>query len=126
MHFSSVPTLQRLPPEIWDQIASFIPRYFLCTWLFISSFYRDIALCRIFRTVDLYLCEDSDNWNRTLRRLEECLHQLWLCCPDTILRWISFPCAPILLHSAAASISASCCVLNYSQANYPASHANLR
>jgi len=66
MHFSSVPASQRLPPEIWDQIASFIPRYFLRTWLFVSSFHRDIALRRIFRTVDLYLCEDSDNWNRTL------------------------------------------------------------
>jgi hypothetical protein len=66
MHFSSVPATQRLPPEIWDQIATFIPRYFLRTWLFVSSFHRDIALRRIFRTVDLYLCEDSDNWNRTL------------------------------------------------------------
>ncbi|KAI9450284.1 hypothetical protein F5148DRAFT_1277868 [Russula earlei] len=65
-HFSSVAASQRVPPEIWDQIASFVPRYFLRTWLFVSPFHRDIALRRIFRTVDLYLCEDSDNWNRTL------------------------------------------------------------
>ena len=31
-----------------------------------SSFHRDIALRRIFRTVDLYLCEDSDNYTRSL------------------------------------------------------------
>ncbi|KAH9953480.1 hypothetical protein BC827DRAFT_1146062 [Russula dissimulans] len=65
-HFASVPASQRVPPEIWDQIASFIPRYFLRAWLFVSPFHRDIALRRIFHTVDLYLCEDSDNWNRTL------------------------------------------------------------
>ncbi|KAI0282237.1 hypothetical protein BC826DRAFT_1065780 [Russula brevipes] len=65
-HLSTVPASQRIPPEIWDQIASFVPRYFLRTWLFVSSFHRDIALRRIFRTVDLYLCEDSDSWNRTL------------------------------------------------------------
>ncbi|KAI0246589.1 hypothetical protein BJV78DRAFT_1297892 [Lactifluus subvellereus] len=66
IHFSGVPASQRVPPEIWDRIASFIPRYFLRTWLFVSSFHRDIALRRIFHTVDLYLCEDSDSWNRTL------------------------------------------------------------
>jgi hypothetical protein len=66
LHFSTVFAPQRLPPEIWDQIASFIPRYFLPTWLFVSSFHRDTALRRIFRTVDLYLCEESDSWNRTL------------------------------------------------------------
>ncbi|KAI0297045.1 hypothetical protein B0F90DRAFT_1811223 [Multifurca ochricompacta] len=42
------------------------PRYFLRTWLFVSSFHRGIALRHIFHTIDLYLGEDSDNWNRTL------------------------------------------------------------
>ncbi|KAI0261950.1 hypothetical protein BC834DRAFT_893413 [Gloeopeniophorella convolvens] len=66
IHFSDAPASQRAPLEIWDRIASFIPRYFLRTWLFVSAFHRDIALRRIFHTVDLYLGEDSDNWNRTL------------------------------------------------------------
>lgn len=65
IHFAGVPAHQRVPPEIWDRIASFIPRYFLRTWLFVSSFHRDIALRRVFHTVDLYLGEDS-YWNRTL------------------------------------------------------------
>ena len=65
IHFAGVPALQRVPPEIWDKVASFIPRYFLRTWLFVSRFHRDIALRRVFHTVDLYLGEDS-NWNRTL------------------------------------------------------------
>ncbi|KAI9459875.1 hypothetical protein BJY52DRAFT_1264289 [Lactarius psammicola] len=60
-----VPALQRIPLEIWDRIASFIPRYFLRTWLSVPSFHRDIALRRVFHTVDLYLGEES-NWNRTL------------------------------------------------------------
>ncbi|KAI9435553.1 hypothetical protein H4582DRAFT_2059465 [Lactarius indigo] len=60
-----VPALQRVPLEIWDRIASFIPRYFLRKWLSLHSFHRDIALRRVFHTVDLYLDEDS-NWNRTL------------------------------------------------------------
>ncbi|KAH9976596.1 hypothetical protein BGW80DRAFT_1436025 [Lactifluus volemus] len=66
MHFAGIPAFRCVPPEIWDRVASFIPRYFLRTWLFVSSFHRDIALRHIFHTVDLYLCEDSDNWNRTL------------------------------------------------------------
>ena len=57
--------IQRVPLEIWDRVASFIPRYFLRKWLFVSSFHRDIALRRVFHTVDLYLGEDA-NWNRTL------------------------------------------------------------
>ncbi|KAH9057589.1 hypothetical protein EDB87DRAFT_1630114 [Lactarius vividus] len=65
IHFAGVPALQRVPPEIWDRIASFIPRYFLRKWLSLHSFHRDIALRRIFHTIDLYLHEDS-NWNRTL------------------------------------------------------------
>ena len=63
--FTAVPALQRVPLEIWDRIASFIPRYFLRTWLFVCRFHRDIALRHVFHTVDLYLGEDS-NWNRTL------------------------------------------------------------
>ncbi|KAN0142176.1 hypothetical protein V8E53_000638 [Lactarius tabidus] len=65
IHFAGGPALQRVPSEIWDRIASFIPRYFLRTWLSVSSFYRDIALRRVFHTVDLHLGEDA-NWNRTL------------------------------------------------------------
>jgi hypothetical protein len=60
-----VPALRRVPPEIWDRVASFIPRYFLRTWLSVSRFHRDIALRHVFHTVDLYLGEDS-NWNHTL------------------------------------------------------------
>ena len=45
--------------------ASFIPRWFIRTGLFISSFHRDVALRRVFHTVDLYLGGGS-NWNPTL------------------------------------------------------------
>lgn len=65
IHFAGASALQRVPPEIWDRIASFIPRYFLRTWLSVSPFHRDIALRRVFHTVDLYLGDDA-NWNRTL------------------------------------------------------------
>lgn len=65
IHFAGGPAIQRVPSEIWDRIASFIPRYFLRTWLFLSPFHRDIALRRVFHTVDLYLGEDA-NWNRIL------------------------------------------------------------
>ncbi|KAH8993141.1 hypothetical protein EDB92DRAFT_1855074 [Lactarius akahatsu] len=65
IHFAGGPALQRVPLEIWDRIASFIPRYFLRNWLSLRSFHREIALRRVFHTVDLYLDEDS-NWNRTL------------------------------------------------------------
>jgi hypothetical protein len=63
-----VPALpsQRVPPEIWDSVASSIPRYFIRTWLFL---HRDIAFRRVFHTVDLYLGEDS-NCNRTLGILD--------------------------------------------------------
>ncbi|KAI0041668.1 hypothetical protein FA95DRAFT_1565151 [Auriscalpium vulgare] len=66
MRFPELPASQRAPPEIWDRIAGFIPRYFLRTWLFVSSFYRDIALRNIFRTVDLYLGEDQENMHRSM------------------------------------------------------------
>lgn len=65
IHFAGASALQRLPSELWDRIASFIPRYFLRAWLFVSPFHRDIALRHVFHTVDLYLGDDA-NWNRTL------------------------------------------------------------
>ncbi len=65
IHFTDVPALQRVPLEIWDRIAGFIPRYFLRKWLFVSSFHRNVALRRVFHTVDLYLGEDA-SWDRTL------------------------------------------------------------
>lgn len=61
------PASQRAPPEIWEQIAYFIPRYHLRTWLFVSSFHRNIAVRRIFHTLDLYFGgEDQENLNRGL------------------------------------------------------------
>ncbi|KAI0758880.1 hypothetical protein C8Q74DRAFT_1319732 [Fomes fomentarius] len=48
------------PPEIWERIARFIPRYHLRSWLFVSAFHRDIAVRLIFHTVDLYFGEDQD------------------------------------------------------------------
>ncbi|KAH9993095.1 hypothetical protein BJV77DRAFT_1000192 [Russula vinacea] len=53
IHFSGVPAAQRLPPEIWDQIAGFIPRYFSA---------RGFLYLRSIATLPC----DSDNWNRTL------------------------------------------------------------
>lgn len=67
---SNVPVLRRVPAEIWENIAEFIPRYFLRTWLFVSSFYRDIAARVIFRTVDLYFGEDQEGQNRGLDILD--------------------------------------------------------
>lgn len=64
--FQSEPAFQRVPPEIWQIIAQFIPRYHLRTWLFVSSFHRDIAMQLIFHTVDLYFGEDTENLNRGL------------------------------------------------------------
>ena len=55
----------------------------------------------------------SHRYYRPLCGWEECLQQPWLRCPGTVLRWTSFPCAPILLHSAVASTLASCFVSNY-------------
>jgi hypothetical protein len=43
-----------------------MPRYHLRTWLFISSFHRDIAVRHIFHTVDIYFGEDQENLNRGL------------------------------------------------------------
>jgi len=52
--------------EIWDRVASYIPRYHLRTWLFVSAFHRDITQRRIFSTVDLHLGEDQEHRNRAL------------------------------------------------------------
>ncbi|KAH9914059.1 uncharacterized protein BXZ73DRAFT_55175 [Epithele typhae] len=65
IHFVDEPASQRAPPEIWERIARFIPRYHLRTWLFVSAFHRDIAVRLIFHTVDLYFGEDQEH-NRGL------------------------------------------------------------
>ena len=66
IHFKNEPAPLRAPPEIWQLIAYYIPRYHLRTWLFVSSFHRDIAVEIIFYTVDLYFGEDTENVNRSL------------------------------------------------------------
>ncbi|EIN05157.1 hypothetical protein PUNSTDRAFT_92032 [Punctularia strigosozonata HHB-11173 SS5] len=66
IHFADSPASHRAPPEVWDRIASYIPRFHLRTWLFVSAFHRNIALRIIFHTVDLYFGEDQDNLNRSL------------------------------------------------------------
>ena len=61
------PAHQRAPPEIWERIARFTPRYHLRTWLSVSSFHRDIAQRHIFRTLDLFFGDDQmDNVNKGL------------------------------------------------------------
>ncbi|KAI0031797.1 hypothetical protein K488DRAFT_51316 [Vararia minispora EC-137] len=70
IHSSVAPASQRAPPEVWDRIASFIPRYFLRTWLTVSSFYRDIASRHLFRTLDLYISEDMETNHRTMDVLD--------------------------------------------------------
>lgn len=52
--------------EIWDRVASYTPRYYLRTWLFLSAFHRDIAQRHIFSTIDLHLGEDQEHRNRAL------------------------------------------------------------
>ncbi|KAH9476900.1 hypothetical protein JR316_0010816 [Psilocybe cubensis] len=67
IHFSNEPASQRAPLEVWERIASHIPRYHLRTWLFLSSFHRDIAVRHIFHTVDIYFGDDQqENLNRGL------------------------------------------------------------
>ncbi|KAH6912156.1 hypothetical protein BKA70DRAFT_1422877 [Coprinopsis sp. MPI-PUGE-AT-0042] len=66
IHYKSEPAHQRIPLEVWERIASFIPRYHLRSWLFVSSFYRDIAVRHIFHTLDLYFGEDQENLHRGL------------------------------------------------------------
>ena len=60
------PASHRTPLEIWDRIASYIPRYYHRTWLFVSAFHRNIAVRQIFHTVDLYFGEDPENLSRGL------------------------------------------------------------
>jgi hypothetical protein len=67
---SDAPASQRAPAEVWDRIARFIPRYFLRTWLSVSSFYRDIASRHIFRSIDLFIGEDTENLHRTMDLLD--------------------------------------------------------
>ncbi|KAJ7049074.1 hypothetical protein C8F01DRAFT_1379121 [Mycena amicta] len=65
--FAHDPASHRAPLEVWERIASFIPRYHLRTWLFISPFHREIAVRLIFHTLDLYFAEDQqDALNRGL------------------------------------------------------------
>ncbi|KAF9784563.1 hypothetical protein BJ322DRAFT_1100263 [Thelephora terrestris] len=65
-HYREEPVYHRVPLEIWDRVASYIPRHFLRTWLFLSTFYRDIAQRHIFSAVDLHLGEDHEHRNRAL------------------------------------------------------------
>ncbi|KAJ7049070.1 hypothetical protein C8F01DRAFT_1003219 [Mycena amicta] len=65
--FAHDPASHRAPAEVWERIASFIPRYHLRTWLFVSPFHREIAVRLIFHTLDLYFAEDQqDALNRGL------------------------------------------------------------
>ncbi|PSR73013.1 hypothetical protein PHLCEN_2v11117 [Hermanssonia centrifuga] len=68
IHFVDEPASHRAPPEVWDRIARFIPRYHLRTWLFVSAFHRNIAVRIIFHTLDLYFGEDQDNIRENLNR----------------------------------------------------------
>ncbi|TCD62325.1 hypothetical protein EIP91_007065 [Steccherinum ochraceum] len=68
IHFVGEPASHRAPPEIWERIAGYIPRYHLRTWLFVSAFHRNIAVRIIFHTVDLYFGEDQDNVRENLNR----------------------------------------------------------
>ncbi|KZT39544.1 hypothetical protein SISSUDRAFT_1020026 [Sistotremastrum suecicum HHB10207 ss-3] len=65
IHFTSEPAHRRTPPEVWSRIASFIPRFHLRNWLYVSAFHRDIAQSVIFRTMDIYFGEEQqDNMHR--------------------------------------------------------------
>ncbi|KAJ7787564.1 hypothetical protein B0H14DRAFT_2473252 [Mycena olivaceomarginata] len=67
IHFAHDPASARAPVEVWERIASFIPRYHLRTWLFVSAFHRDIAVRLIFHTLDLYFgSDDQEALNRGL------------------------------------------------------------
>ncbi|RDB17685.1 hypothetical protein Hypma_001198 [Hypsizygus marmoreus] len=66
IRFMSDPASQRAPPEVWERIAYHTPRHHLRTWLFVSSFHRDIAVRQIFHTLDIYFGEDQENLNRGL------------------------------------------------------------
>ncbi|TDL26844.1 hypothetical protein BD410DRAFT_782927 [Rickenella mellea] len=67
IHFSDEPAHHRAPPEIWERVARHIPRHHLRTWLFVSSFHREIAQRLIFHTMDLYFGDDqADNVHKGL------------------------------------------------------------
>ncbi|KAG6876142.1 hypothetical protein C0992_000693 [Termitomyces sp. T32_za158] len=66
IRFMAEPASQRAPLEVWERIAYHIPRYHLRTWLFVSSFHREIAVRQIFHTLDIYFGEDTENLNRGL------------------------------------------------------------
>ncbi|KXN82398.1 hypothetical protein AN958_02603 [Leucoagaricus sp. SymC.cos] len=67
IRFAHDPPSHRAPLEVWSRIATYIPRYHLRTWLWLSSFHRSIALHHIFHTIDLYLGEDQpENVNRSM------------------------------------------------------------
>jgi hypothetical protein len=51
---------------VWERIAYHIPRHYLRTWLFVSSFHRDVAVRQIFHTLDIYFGEDQENVTRGL------------------------------------------------------------
>ncbi|KAI5122658.1 hypothetical protein M0805_007919 [Coniferiporia weirii] len=59
IRFMNEPAHQRAPPEIWERIARYMPRYHLRTWLSVSSFHREIAQRHIFRTLDLFFGDDQ-------------------------------------------------------------------
>ncbi|KAG6917132.1 hypothetical protein DXG01_003722 [Tephrocybe rancida] len=66
IRFMTEPASQRAPLEVWERIAYHIPRHHLRSWLFVSSFHRDIAVRQIFHTLDIYFGEDTENLNRGL------------------------------------------------------------
>ncbi|KAF6750433.1 hypothetical protein DFP72DRAFT_911157 [Ephemerocybe angulata] len=66
IHLQNEPASQRTPMEVWDRIASYIPRYHLRSWLSVSPFYHEIAARHIFHTLDIYFGEDQDNLHRGL------------------------------------------------------------
>lgn len=70
IRFTDEPASHRTPLEIWDRVASYIPRYHLRTWLFVSAFHRNIAVRQIFQTVDLYFGEDPEQLTRGLDFLD--------------------------------------------------------
>ncbi|KAF7327189.1 hypothetical protein MKEN_00296000 [Mycena kentingensis (nom. inval.)] len=57
--FAHDPASHRAPAEVWERIASYIPRFHLRSWLAVSPFHREIAVRLIFHTLDLYFAEDQ-------------------------------------------------------------------
>ncbi|KIJ41064.1 hypothetical protein M422DRAFT_172759 [Sphaerobolus stellatus SS14] len=58
--YSSQPAHRRVPLEIWEAIASYIPKFHLRAWFSVSVFYRNIARRQIFRSIDIYFGDDND------------------------------------------------------------------